>query len=299
MAKTQTLWLPIRLPDAMQAEALRLLDGARLAIKQIMLALWPHVDLFAADGSGPACKHVEKHLIPPGGHGSRQGRHEMEAAGRIVRAQPRGKHVFHTSVPLLTDGLILPGGQGRPARNEHREISERVRTLPAQIPGCKQRVEDYDGRIKQCWKKYERRKRERAHLASNLLILLAVLDDGRIICGEKRACLWNGARDYAASLNIASLGRAFLITSWQTGKYTGFRMTCFEVKPVSYSGTGARLLLPWQGLIARPSEGNHVDSAGWSYSLRFCTSQSKTTLSLLSTSQLRKRVLTSASCSDS
>jgi putative transposase len=260
---------------------------------------------------------------------------------------------------------------------------EQQTALPAHLPGWKQRVEDYDARIKQCWKKYERRNRELAHLASNLLILLAVLYDGRIICGENLstlktigrgrgvrgrfrnwrnnstvrgelwrvlrykchlagirtrqveprgtthtcprchqpartfaspspsdrakandwgpwlccenpACLWNGARDYAASLNIAALGMAFLMTYCETGKSTGFRMASKEVKPVSYSGTGATLLLPSQGLIARPSEGKHVYYAGWSYALRLCTSQSKTTLSLLSTSQLRKRVLRSA-----
>jgi putative transposase len=95
-------------------------------------------------------------------------------------------------------------------------------------------------------------------------------------------------------LNIAALGMAFLMTYCETGKSTGFRMTSKKVKPVSYSGTGATLLLPSQGLIARPSEGKHVYYAGWSHALRLCTSQSKTTLSLLSTSQLRKRVLGSA-----
>ena len=36
MAKTQTLSFPIRLPDAIQAEALRLLDASRLAINEII-----------------------------------------------------------------------------------------------------------------------------------------------------------------------------------------------------------------------------------------------------------------------
>jgi len=54
------------------------------------------------------------------------------------------------------------------------------------------------------------------------------------------------------------------------------------------------LLSPSQGMKPRPSEGKHVYYAGWSRSLRLCTSQLKTTLSVLSTSQLRKRVLSSA-----
>jgi hypothetical protein len=49
MAKTQTLSFPIRLPDSMQAEALRLLDASRIAINQIITDLWPALDLFAAE----------------------------------------------------------------------------------------------------------------------------------------------------------------------------------------------------------------------------------------------------------
>jgi hypothetical protein len=49
MAKTQTLSFPIRLPDTMQAEALRLLDTSREPINQIVTDLWPQLDLFTAD----------------------------------------------------------------------------------------------------------------------------------------------------------------------------------------------------------------------------------------------------------
>ncbi|MGH2478909.1 MAG: zinc ribbon domain-containing protein, partial [Ktedonobacteraceae bacterium] len=260
---------------------------------------------------------------------------------------------------------------------------EQQTPLPAHLPSWQQQVEEYDARIKQCWKKYERRNGELAHLAANLLILLALLYDCRIICGENLstlktigrgrgvrgrfrnwrnnstvrgelwrvlkykchlagirtrqveargtthtcprchmqartfasptptdrrkandwgpwlccenpACLWNGARDYAASLNIAALGMAFLITYCETGKYTGFRMTEHSVKPCSYSGQGATRLLLSQGIKPRPPEGKYVSYAGWSYSIRLCTSHPKATLSLLSTSQLRKSVLSSA-----
>jgi hypothetical protein len=60
--------------------------------------------------------------------------------------------------------------------------------------------------------------------------------------------LWNGARDYAASLNIARLGLAFLITYHDTKRYQAYRMTDASVKPASYSGAGATLLLPSQGI---------------------------------------------------
>src|SRR6266436_304000 len=102
MAKTQTLSFPIRLSDSMQAEALRLLDASRIAINQIITDLWPSLDLFAAERAEPAWKHVEKQLGARSGHGSRQGRCEMEQAGRILRAQASRKQVFLAILPLLT-----------------------------------------------------------------------------------------------------------------------------------------------------------------------------------------------------
>jgi putative transposase len=625
MAKTQTLSFPIRLPDAMQAEALRLLDASRQAINQILTDLWPHLDLFAADRSGPAWKQVETHLLRRSGHGSRQERCEMEQAGRILRAQASRKQVFQTIVPLLAFGLIRPADGKRKAQKDHRLIKEQVRALraqmqeagedadafmamtnvieqacnryletgvfpatyeemqavpvlsvgqlpfagddgmdkgqtyrarievslvcdvasrkeqqlatltlklrtpdeegqwawgqwspalplpetvfgylwqrakpqaptlreirsddgsrvavldvilevpahsvspleqesrvlgwdwgvrslitvsvlekpggdepyrqvsrpvfldtggidgrqarlrreidrlkacrdryallvkharqvhaeqkiplPAHFTGWQERITSYETRIKTCWKKYERRDRELAHLASNLLILLALLSDCRLICGENlttlktegrgrgvrgrwrnwrnqttvrgelwrvlkykcsllgirarqveprgtthtcphcgqpantyaspadadrnkaldwgawvvcKACGWNGARDYAASLNIARLGMAFLSTYHDTKRYESYRMTSSEVKPASYTGVGATLLLPSQGITPRPLEGTHICYAGWSYSTSLRTSQPKRLLAVLSTSQLRKRLLKSA-----
>jgi len=627
MAKPQTLSFPIRLPDALQAEALRLLDASRLAINEILVDLWPQLDQFAGDRSGPAWKQVERYLLKRSGHGSRQERCEMEQAGRILRAQASRKQVFQTILPLLSEGLIREAAETRPARKDYRAIKEQVRALrerlhdagedadtfmamtnlveqacnvylqteafpttyedlqsapvlsvghltfagddgmkagqtyraeielsqscdlatlrehklatltlklrtpdekgqwawgrwsqaiplpetvfeyfwqgatpqaptlreicsaggncvavldlivevPAQsvapleqesrvlgwdwgvrklftvsvlekpegdepyrqvsrpvfldtggidgrqarlrreidrLKACKERYEtqmnqalkardehetplsahfsgwqervsDYDVRIKTCWKKYERRNGELAHLASNLLILLALLYDCRLICGENLttlktegrgkgvrgrfrnwrnnttvrgevwrvlkykchllgirarqveprgtthtcphcrhpaktyhspsqedrkkalewgewlccsnpACLWNGARDYAASLNIARLGLAFLITYHQTKRYVFYRMTSSEVNSCSYSGQEATLLLPSQGITPRPSEGKHLYYAGWSFSIALGTSQPKTILAVLSTSQLRKRLLRSA-----
>ncbi len=628
MAKTQTLSFPIRLPDAMQAEALRLLDASAIAINEIITDLWPQLDLFVADRSGPAWKQVERHLLRRSGHGNRQERCEMEQAGRLLRAQATRKQVFHTVLPLLSEGLIRPAEGKRPAKKDHREIKEQVRTLrahmqdagedadafmamtnvleqacnrylqtdefpttyeelqsapilsvghltfagddgmragqtyrariemsyccdiqtrqeqcraslyfrlrspselgkwawgawseeiplpptvftylwqeeaapqaptlreirsddgtrvvvldlmlevpakyfspleqerrvlgfdwgvrslitvsvleegdadepyrqvsrpvfldtggidgrqarlrreidrlkacrdrytllvkqalkakdeqgdplPVHFPGWQERVNGYSARIKTCWRTYERRNRELAHLASNLLILLALLCDCRLICGENlttlktegrgrgvrgrfrnwrnnttvrgelwrvlkykchllgiRArqveprgtshtcphchqpartyaspsqtdrkksikwgawlccnnpkCLWNGARDYAASLNIARLGMAYLVTYHETKRYVSYRMTSSEVKPASYTGAGATLLLPSQGFTARPSEGKHIYYAGWSYSVALRTSRPKKMRAVLSTSQLRKYVLRSA-----
>lgn len=624
MAKTQTLSFPIRLPDALQAQALRLLDASRSAINQIIMDLWPQLDLFGSSRTGPAWKQVERHLLIRSGHGNRQERCEMEQAGRILRAQARRKQVFQTIVPLLSEGLIRPAEEKHPARKDHRQIEEQVRTLrsqmheagedadafmamtnvleqacnrylqtsefptlyeelqsapilsvghltfagddgmkagqtyrahvemahfcdvqtrqehtsaslslrlrtpdeqgnwawgawsekiplpptvftylglgattqaptlreissddgsrvvvldvmlevpakdvspleqehrvlgfdwgvrslitasilekpegnapyrqvsrpvfldtggidgrqarlrreidrlkacrdryallvkqslkakdekgtplPAHFSGWQERVNAYSARISRCWKTYERRNRELAHLASNLLILLALLYDCRLICGEnlstlktqgrgrgvrgrfrnwrnnttvrgelwrvlkykchllgirarqveprgtthtcprchqpaktylspassdrKKArdwapwlccrnptCLWNGARDYAASLNIARLGMAFLLTYHETQRYVSYRMTSSEVKPALYSSAGATLLLPSQGITPRPHEGKHLYYAGWSYSTSLRTSRPKKLLAVLSTSQLRKYVL--------
>jgi putative transposase len=615
----------MRLPNAMQAEALRLLDASSIAINQIITDLWPQLDLFVADRSGPAWKQVERHLLRRSGHGSRQERCEMEQAGRLLRAQATRKQVFHTVLPLLSEGLIREAQGGQPAKKDHREIKEQVRTLrahmqdagedadafmamtnvleqacnrylqtdefpttyeelqsapilsvgqltfagddgmragqtyrariemssccaiqtrqeqcraslwlklrspdalgkwawgawseeiplpptvctyvwqeeaatqaptlreirsadgsrvvvldlmlevpakyvspleqdtrvlgfdwgvrslitasmlergdadepyrqvsrpvfldtggidgrqarlrreidrlkacrdryaqlvkqaltakdqqeiplPAHFPGWQKRVSAYEARIKACWKTYERRNRELAHLASNLLILLALLSDCRLICGEnlttlktegrgrgvrgrfrnwrntttvrgelwrtlkykchllgirarqveprgtthtcphchqpaktftssapsdrKKArswgpwlccsnpdCLWNGARDYAASINIARLGMAFLITYHETQRYVAYRMADSSVKPALYSSAGAMLLLPSQGITPRPPEGKHIYYAGWSYATSLRTSRPKNLLAVLSTSQLRKYVL--------
>ena len=129
MAKTQTLSFPIRLPDAMQAEALRLLDASRIAINQIVEQMWKSLDLFASDRTGPAWKQVERHLLTRSGHGNRQERCEMEQAGRILRAQASRKQVFQAVLPLLTEGLIQEAQGKRPAHKDHPQIKEQVRAL--------------------------------------------------------------------------------------------------------------------------------------------------------------------------
>ena len=64
-----------------------------------------------------------------------------------------------------------------------------------------------------------------------------------------------------------------------------------SLKPVSYTGTGATLLLPSQGITPRPREGKHVCYAGWSFSLALRTSRPTGVVAVLSTAHLRKHVL--------
>jgi hypothetical protein len=132
MDKTQPLSFPIRLPEALQAEALRLLDASCQAINQLLDELWPQLDRFAAERTGPAWKQVEQYVVRRSGHGNRQERCEMEQAGRILRAQATRKQVFHTILPLLTAGLIRPADEKRPAKKDYRLIRERVRALRAE-----------------------------------------------------------------------------------------------------------------------------------------------------------------------
>src|ERR1051326_8760003 len=127
--KTQPVSFPIRLPEALQAEALRLLDASRGAINELMVELWPALDRFAAERTGPAWKQVEQYATRRSGHGNRQERGVLEQAGRILRAQATRKQVFQTILPLLSAGLIRPADGKRPATKDYRLIREQVRAL--------------------------------------------------------------------------------------------------------------------------------------------------------------------------
>lgn len=129
MAKTQLLSFPIRLPDCMQSDLLRLLDESRSAINQLIEELWDRLDEFAGGRTGIAWKQVEHYLVTRSGHGSRQERCEMEQAGRILRAQATRKQVFQTILPLLIDTLIKPAEGSRRAPKDYRVIKEQVSAL--------------------------------------------------------------------------------------------------------------------------------------------------------------------------
>ena len=90
------------------------------------------------------------------------------------------------------------------------------------------------------------------------------------------ACGFNGDRDYCASLNIARLGVAYLLQMKQMGKARPCSMTDPRVKPVSYTGTGAVLLLPPPGSHARPIlSGKMCYYPGWFGSAFLQSSQPK------------------------
>ena len=77
-------------------------------------------------------------------------------------------------------------------------------------------------------------------------------------------CHYHGDRDYCASVNIARLGVAYLLQMKHTGKARSCSIADPRVKPVSYTGTGAVLLLPPTGNHpARNIRGKICYYPGW------------------------------------
>jgi hypothetical protein len=97
---------------------------------------------------------------------------------------------------------------------------------------------------------------------------------GRWLCCEH--CSYNGDRDYCASVNIARLGIAYLIQMKQLGKARACSIFDPRVKPASYTGAGAVLLLPPPGSHTRPIlSGKMYYYPGWFGSAFLQSSQPK------------------------
>ena len=77
-----------------------------------------------------------------------------------------------------------------------------------------------------------------------------VVDRGRWLWCD--VCGYNADRDYAASLNIARLGVTALVQMQASSTARRSVVRDPFVKPVSYTGAGAGLLLPPPGSYARP-----------------------------------------------
>src|SRR5215831_1325017 len=102
MARTQPLAFPIRLPDVLQAEALRLLDASRQATSELLLELWPQLDRFAGERTGPAWKQVEQYAVRRSGHGRRPralrdgtGRADLARTGHAQAGLPHHPAAAH------------------------------------------------------------------------------------------------------------------------------------------------------------------------------------------------------------
>ncbi len=120
----QSLSYPLRLPDEVQADALRLLDVSREVINQVIMALWSHLDDFGVRGDGPAYKQVEAMTAPPAFHGSRLWRCQAEMVGRLLRTQVERKKQFVLILPILKQGMIQPKTEARRAGKNRKAIRE-------------------------------------------------------------------------------------------------------------------------------------------------------------------------------
>ena len=125
----QPLSYDLRLPDAAQADVLRLLDASRFVVNAALVQLWPYLDDFMAAHPGPAWKQVGELIGSPAPHGNRQWRCESETAGRLMRGQAKRKQVFELIQPILCDGFIRPKTEQRPAGKNRQSIKEAIEAL--------------------------------------------------------------------------------------------------------------------------------------------------------------------------
>jgi putative transposase len=125
----QSLSYPLRLPDWVQADALRLLDVSREVINLTITALWDRLDEFATRTNTYAYKQVEEMIAPPLVHGHRQWRCEAEQAGRILRGQAQRKQQFALIVPLLEQGMIQPKTENKGAGKNRKAIKQTLAEL--------------------------------------------------------------------------------------------------------------------------------------------------------------------------
>jgi transposase len=120
---------PLRLPDEVQADALRLLDVSREVINLTVTALWDRLDEFSTRISSYAYKQVEEMITPPLVHGHRQWRCEAEQAGRILRGQAERKQQFALILPLLSQGMIQPKTERKRAGKNRKVIKQALADL--------------------------------------------------------------------------------------------------------------------------------------------------------------------------
>jgi putative transposase len=125
----QSLSYPLRLPDEIQADALRLLDVSREVMNLTVTALWDRLDEFSTRTNSYAYKQVEEMIAPPLIHGHRQWRCEAEQAGRILRGQAERKQQFALILPLLSQGMIQPKTDTKRAGKNRSAIKQALTNL--------------------------------------------------------------------------------------------------------------------------------------------------------------------------
>ena len=274
--------------------------------------------------------------------------------------------------PLFLD---TGGFDGRQAHT--RRHIDRLKSKVAKLEACRDRFPLGDPRrepsernlaelwreIACCWRKYEARNNDVAHLAANILILLATVWEAELIAGESLkslrstgygrsakgrwmrwrnnsqirgelwrclrykchlvglrlvwqypkgtthtcphcgkpastyadpsldckpldsgawlrclACGWNGARDYAAAINIALLGVTFLKHHHETRRDDHPTMTEKTLNSESYTGSGLALRLPPTSPRGRLISSGRMYVNGWIKSVTLYSALSQETL---------------------
>jgi transposase len=99
-----------------------------------------------------------------------------------------------------------------------------------------------------------------------------IKDWGAWLCCSNHECLWNGSRDYAASLTIARLGAALIRHAQRTSRVKHPSITDRSVQPVSYIGTRAALRLPPLSLRGHLIASGRVYCNGWRLSVKLRSS---------------------------
>jgi putative transposase len=117
----QPLSYELRLPDAVQADALRLLDVSRQVINATVGALWERLDEFGEQETKYAFKQVMAMTGSSDPHGDRQWRCEAEQAAR--------KQHFALILPLLEQGMILPKTEKKRAGKNRTAIKAALDSL--------------------------------------------------------------------------------------------------------------------------------------------------------------------------
>lgn len=146
----QALSYDLRLPDEAQADALRLLDASKRIINAALVALWPRLDEFMGEQTGPAWKQVVAMMDSPQKHGDRQWRCEAETVGRLMRSQAERKQVFQTILPILTDGFIRPKTEKRPAGKNRHVIKEAIPALQKTLEDDETTFVTLQNMVEQC-----------------------------------------------------------------------------------------------------------------------------------------------------
>jgi hypothetical protein len=125
----QLLSYNLRLPDASQAAALRVLDSSREVINATVAALWSRLDDFGERETKYAYKQVRAMIDLPAFHGDRQWRCEAEQAGRILRGQAARKKQFALILPRLVQGMIQPRSEKNRAGKNRQAIKAALADL--------------------------------------------------------------------------------------------------------------------------------------------------------------------------